>query len=363
MPDYYEILGVDRAADQSEIKKAFRRLARETHPDANPDDPHAEERFRQVAEAYEVLSDPSRRAAYDRGATFDMGDLFSSFAGIDDLLSRFFGGGVGFPFGGARTGPAQGNDVAVRVGISLAEAATGATREVRFRAPITCEVCSGSGSEPGVPLETCDRCRGQGSVRVTRQTILGTTMAITACDACRGRGKVVSEPCTACDGLGSSVGERAMEVEIPAGIEDGARLRIPGRGAAGEAGGRSGDLYVEVLVESDPRFERHGADLVHRLRLGLAEAALGTTRAIPTIDDDDFDLDIPPGTQPGSVFKLSKLGMPRLRRRGRGDLLVEVLVEVPEQLTEEQEAALREYADASGEQPAAPRRRRSRRSR
>jgi molecular chaperone DnaJ len=189
-------------------------------------------------------------------------------------------------------------------------------------------------------------------------------MAITACDVCRGRGKVIDRPCDTCAGAGSIAGERAMEVDVPAGIEDGARLRIPGRGAAGEAGGRPGDLYVEVRIEADPRFDRHGPDLVHRLHIGLAEAALGTSRAIPSVDGDaDFDLDIPAGTQPGSVFKLSKMGMPRLRRRGRGDLLVEVLVDVPETLTADQEAALRSYAEASGELPAPARRRRAKRAR
>jgi len=357
--DYYDILGVGREASREEIKKAFRRLARETHPDANPGDTHAEERFREIAQAYEVLSDPSKRASYDRGGSFDVGDLFSSFAGVDDLLSRFFGGGFGF--GGGPTGPGQGSDVGVRVQVTLEDAATGVAREVRFQAAIPCETCSASGSAAGAELETCERCRGQGSVRVTRQTILGATMAITACDRCRGRGMTITEPCESCHGVGSSIGERAVEVQIPAGMDHGARLRIPGRGAAGEAGGRPGDLYVEVTVEPDPRFERHGADLIHRVKVGLAEATLGTNRTVPVIAGEDFDLDIPPGTQPGSVFKLSKMGLPRLRRRGKGDLLVEVLVEVPDHLTAEQEDALRAYADLAGESAAPATRRRSRR--
>ncbi len=361
MEDYYALLGVDRDADQGEIKRAFRKLARETHPDANPDDPHAEERFRKVAQAYEVLSDPNRRAAYDRGGEFDMSDLFSSFAGIDDLLSRFFGsaGGFGgFPFGGQTVGPAQGSDVGVRVEISLADAAAGIEREVSYRTAVACETCQGSGTAPGVPLETCDRCGGQGSVRLTRQTLLGTTMTIAPCDRCRGRGRVITEPCDTCSGVGSMAGERSMAIEIPSGIEDGARLRVPGKGAAGEPGGRPGDLYVEVRVAPDDRFERHGPDLIHRLHVGLAEATLGASRAVPLVEGDDYTLDIPAGTQPGSVFKLARMGMPRMRRRGRGDLLVEVIVDVPTRLTAEQESALRTYARAAEEEPTPPKRRR-----
>jgi len=359
--DYYEILGVDRDADRDQIKRAFRRLARETHPDANNNDPAAEERFRNIAQAYEVLSDPNKRAAYDRGGSFETGDLFSSFAGIDDLLSRFFGGGIGFQFGGGgNAGPAQGSDLGSLETVTLEEAATGIRREIRFRAAIPCETCSGSGSAPETNLVTCDQCHGQGSMRVTRQTILGATMAITTCDRCRGRGKVIVDPCEACLGRGSIDGERAIEVDVPAGVGDGARIRIPGKGAGGDAGGRPGDLYVEIAVEPDLRFERHSADLVHQIKVGLAEAALGTSRMVPVIAEDDFELDIPAGTQPGSIFKLAKMGMPRLRRRGRGDLLVEVVVAVPDRLTREQEEALRDFADLTGEQPVAPSKRRRR---
>jgi molecular chaperone DnaJ len=363
MADYYEVLGVDREATQEEIKKAFRRLARESHPDANPDDPSAEHRFREIAQAYEVLGDAEKRAAYDRGAQFDMDDLFSSFAGIDDLLSRFFGGagGFGFPFGAARTGPQPGADVGVRVEIDLVDAATGVEREVSYRAPVTCETCEGSGSEPGVPLEVCDRCGGQGQLRVSRQTFLGTTMSIVACDRCSGRGRTITQACPACSGSGSAVADRTVTLDIPAGIENGSRMRVPGRGAAGEAGSQPGDLYVEVRVTPDPRFERHGSDLVHRVRVGFAEAALGTTLEVPTVDGDPVEIDLPAGTQPGAVFKMSKLGMPRLRRRGRGDLLVEIVLEVPRELTDDQENALRAYAEASGERPAEARGRRKRR--
>ena len=359
MADYYEVLGVERDASPEEIKRAFRRLARETHPDANNGDRDREERFRLIAEAYEVLSDPHRRAAYDRGDRIDLNDLFSSFAGVDDLLSRFFGGGFG-PFGTAPRGPAPGRDVAVSVSVSLAEAAEGTTRTVTYRVPAACPTCGGSGSAPGADLPVCDRCGGQGSVRVTRQTLLGTAMTVARCDRCQGRGRVVVEPCSECRGGGAVTQDVEVEVEVPAGIEDGSRIRLTGRGAVGEPGAPAGDLYVEVEVKPDPRFRRHGSDLVHRVEIGLAEAALGTTRSIPTVGDDPVDIDIPAGTQPGTVFKLSKQGMPRLHRRGRGDLLVEVVVVVPEKLSREAEEALRAYAGATEETPAEGKKRKRR---
>jgi molecular chaperone DnaJ len=360
--DYYQVLGVGRDATQDEIKRAFRRKARETHPDANPGDPNAEKHFREAALAYEVLSDPQRRTAYDRGGQVEFGDLFSSFAGIDDLLSRFFGGGPGFPFGG-RPGPAAGMDVGVTVDLALAEAAGDVARQVHYRARVPCSTCQGDGSAPGSAPSVCDRCGGQGSVRVAHQTFLGAAVSIAPCDKCRGRGRVITTPCPQCGGAGSAVDDVAVTVEIPAGIEDGSRLRVPGRGGAGEPGGRPGDLYVEVRVIPDKRFERHGADLVHRARLGMAEAALGTTISVPTVDGGAMDIEVPSGTQPGTVFKLSRLGMPRLRRRGRGDLLVEVQVVVPTSLNPAQEEALRAFAAASGGAAAAVPRSRRRRSR
>ena len=362
MVDYYEVLGVSRDATQDEIKNAFRRKARETHPDANPEDPSAERRFCEAALAYEVLSDPQRRAAYDRGGQVEPGDLFSSFAGIDDLLSRFFGGGLGFSFGG-RVGPEPGADSGAVVELTLAEAARDSVRQVRYRARVACTTCGGNGSAPGVEPALCDRCGGRGSLRVTRQTFLGTAMTVAPCDKCRGRGRVVTDPCPSCGGAGAISDEVTVSVEIPAGVEDGARMRLTGRGSVGEPGGRPGDLYVEIRVLPDPRFERHGADLVHRARLGLAEAALGTSLKVPTVDGEDLDIEVPPGTQPGTVFKLSRQGMPRLRRRGRGDLLVEMQVIVPTSLNAAEEAALRAFAAAGkgGEGPAErPRRRRAR---
>jgi molecular chaperone DnaJ len=360
VPDYYAVLGVDREATQDEIKKAFRKLARETHPDSNGGDAEAEHRFREVAEAYEVLGDPARRASYDRGGSFDPNDLFSSFGGIDEVLSRFFGGG-GFPFGSAQRGPTQGDDIGVATSITLAEAAAGVEREVTYRARVSCATCSGSGSAPGVGLAMCERCSGQGSLRVTRQTLLGTTMSIVACDQCAGRGKTVVEPCGECRGGGSIADEVTVSVTIPPGVDDGARMRLTGRGQAGDPGGRAGDLYVQIGVEPDPRFSRHGADLIHRVTLGLSEAVLGTEVAVPTIDSDPVPIDVPAGTQPGTVFKLSRQGMPRLQRRGRGDLLVEVVVAVPDEIDTVAEDALRSYGEAMGESPAAKKRGRRKR--
>jgi len=357
MKDYYATLGVTPDASQDDIKKAFRRLARETHPDANPGDTVAEARFREIAEAYEVLSDSQRRARYDRGDQFDAESLFSNFAGIEDLLSSFFGGG----FGGFRTAtatPVRGSDVEIRVQITLAEAATGVSRELEFATHGQCPACSGTGAEPGHPPEVCDQCRGAGSVQVTRRTILGAMTTVAPCDRCRGTGRLITNRCLECRGVGIVDSDRTLSVNIPAGIEHLTRLRIGGRGGEAPAGGVSGDLYVEVQVEPDERFERRGDDLIHTVRVGIAEAALGKRVMVPTVDGEERELEVPAGTQPGTVFRLARLGMPRLRRRGRGDLLVVIDVVVPSKLTKAQRTALEDYAETRGEEPAVKRRRR-----
>lgn len=357
MADYYETLGVARDAGPEEIKRAFRRLARETHPDANPGDSAAEERFRAVAEAYEVLSDPQRRAAYDRGDRVDLGDLFSSFAGVEDLLSRFFGGGFGGFSGGSR-GPARGRDVGVQIALTLAEAASGVEQVAKYRTDVPCAVCSGSGVAPGAELVECDRCRGAGSLRASRQTMFGTAVSVVPCDRCRGRGKVATARCEECRGGGSVADEVSIPVQIPPGVEDGTRLRIGGAGSMGEPGARRGDLIIGVSVKEDPRFLRSGPDLLHRVSIGIAEAALGVELEIPTVDGEPGSLTVPAGTQPGTIFKLARHGMPRLDRRGRGDLLVEVGVHVPTSLTSEQEEALRLFAgDHASARPSKRRRR------
>jgi molecular chaperone DnaJ len=355
--DYYEVLGVARDADPEEIKKAFRRLARASHPDANPDDPTAESRFREVAEAYEVLSDPQRRQSYDRGDRVDIGDLFSNLGTFDDLLRSVFGdSGL---FGGTRRQAGQrGRDVLVPVEIDLTDAAFGTNSSVEFRAAVTCDTCSGNGAAPGTDPETCANCSGAGSVRVARRTMFGSMMSIAPCDRCSGTGEIIPDPCHDCRGRGVVESERSANVEIPSGVSDGTRLRITGQGEAGARGTAAGDLYVEIRVRPDSRFERDGINLHHPLRVGLAQAALGFEAVVPLLDGGETELNIPAGTQPGTVFRLAGEGVPRLGRRGRGDLLVHVDLVVPTRLDSEQESSLRAYAELTGEAVAKGHRRR-----
>ena len=349
MRDYYQILGLERSASAEEIKRAFRQLARETHPDANPDDATAEVRFREIAEAYEVLSDPARRARYDRGEVFAGGDLFSQFAGLDDILQQFFGGG--FSFGGRRGGLRPGPDVGAAVTISLAEAASGVSRTLQFRAPAMCVRCSGEGSEPGHHAITCPRCGGAGAVQVARDSFLGRITTVADCPQCAGTGRLIDHPCLDCGGAGRVEADRELTVDVPAGIEDGTRLRLAGRGGVGEFSAPPGDVYVKVGVAIDNRFERIGDELHHRIEIGISEAVFGTSVDIPLIDGGSETMEIPAGSQPETVFRLTKQGMPRLRRRGRSDLFVHVGVVIPTDLDDGQEQLLRSYGELRAEEP------------
>ncbi len=363
MGDYYETLGVSRDASAEDIKKTFRRLARETHPDANPGDEAAEARFREVAEAYEVLSDPQRRAAYDRGERLDTSGLFSSFAGIEDLLNSFFGAGFGADLGGfGRSGAvaSRGPDVGTRASVTLEEAAFGVEQTVSFMTTVDCSRCHGSGSEPDHAPARCERCGGGGSVRASRRTLLGTMTTVVPCDVCRGAGEVIAYPCEECGGRKVLQAQREMTVQIPAGIDDGSRLRLAGRGGSAGGGSEPGNLYVDVSVEPDPRFRRDGDDLYHAAELGIAEAALGTKIEVPLLGQVERTVEIAPGTQPGTVLRLARLGMPRIRGRGRGDLFVGVEVVVPGDLAPGEREALEEYARLRGERPAEGKRRRRR---
>lgn len=350
--DYYKTLGVPRDAGTEEIKKAFRRIARETHPDANPGDAKAEERFRQAAEAYEVLSDPSRRARYDRGDTIDLGDLFGSMGGLDDLLRSVFGeGGL---FGGAPRRATRGRDVLVTAEITLEEAAFGTEATVQFEARQDCDVCSGSGAEPGSEVEICPECGGAGRVRVAQRSLFGTMMSVTTCPRCEGEGSITTSPCQTCGGQGAVPREVTVSVEIPPGVTTGTRLRLSGRGESGGRLGPPGDLFVELAVADDPRFERQDADLIHRVSVGLAEASLGTRIEIPLIEGGFTELEVPAGTQPDTTFVIGGSGAHRLGQRSRGDLIVVVEVAIPTELSEEEEDLLRRFADLRGEKTNRP---------
>ena len=350
--NYYEILGVERSATTEEIKKAFRRVARETHPDANPNDPEAEARFKLAAEAYEVLSNPERRRRYERGDSIDLSGLFGGAGGLDDLLRSVFGDSSFF--GSRPSRPPRGRDVLVRTEVNLEEAAFGTEATVQYEADSTCPVCSGSGSSPGTQPMTCPDCGGAGQVRMSQRSVFGTMMSVTTCPTCRGEGSIIADPCDECSGTGTVPEKVTVHVEIPAGVSTGTRLRLTGRGESGGRNAPSGDLFVEVMVADDPRFERHDSDLLHRTSIGIAEASLGTRIEVPTIDGEPMPLEIPRGTQPGALFTITGYGMTRLGRRSRGDLMVVVEVAVPDDLDPEEEGLLRRWAELRGERTDRP---------
>lgn len=355
MKNYYDILGVSRDAPAEEVKRAFRRLARETHPDANPDDPSAEGRFREVAEAYEVLSDPDKRSRYDRGDTIDFSNLFGGT--LDDLLRSVFGDSGLFGTAG-RTARRRGRDVLVVTELDMVEAFTGVTKEVSFSGMVTCEGCHGRGAAEGSHAETCATCQGNGVVRTARSSVFGQVMQVVECTSCGGTGHVIPDPCSECGGSGAVRGTRNLKVDIPVGVDTGTRLRLSGSGESGGRSGTPGDLYVEVHVRPDERWQREGAQLGHQAVIGISEASLGTTVTVPLLEGGEEELVVEPGTQPGTVFRLAGKGMSRLGRRGRGDLMVEVVVRVPTDLTDEQAELLRSYATLADERPAEPRKRR-----
>jgi molecular chaperone DnaJ len=336
--DPYEVLGVAREATEQEVKKSFRRLARELHPDVNAHDPQAEEKFKEAAEAYEILCDPERRATYDRYGHEGLrsggyAPNFDGFSSIGDLFDAFFGGAS--PFGGRAAGPAAGGDVAVAVEIDLGQAAQGATVEVAFDAVERCEYCRGNGAEPGTPIETCERCGGAGQLQAVTRTPFGQMVRTVVCDVCHGDGRVPREPCRECRGRGRHAAERKLTVDVPAGIADGQRMRLEAKGHAGEAGAPAGDLYVLVKVRVDERFVREGDDLITALDVSAPLAAVGASLQVPTLDGP-VSIEIPPGTQPGEVLSVRGQGMPSLRRNRRGDLRVVVNVVVPRRLSAEQ---------------------------
>lgn len=348
--DYYEILGVDRSAGEDEIKKAFRRRARELHPDVNPS-PDAEAQFKAAATAYEVLSDPRRRQVYDRygeeglsGAGGGGGPDFANVS-FQDLFDSLFAGagfGGGSPFG--RQGPAAGDDVGVVVEIEFAESASGVEREVSFEVVAACETCEGSGAAEGASLDTCPACSGAGRLRQVTRSPLGQFVREQVCPQCRGRGRMPSEPCADCRGAGRARTSRSVSLEIPAGIAHGQSIRVPGAGAAGEPGAPAGDLYVQVAVADDERFVRDGLDVVTRVAVPVTDAMIGASLTVPTIDGE-AEVELRPGTQPGDEFVLSGKGFPEVHGRRRGNQRVVVEVRVPRVRGDEDRRAVEALAE------------------
>ena len=362
--DYYEVLGVSKGASDDEIKKAYRKLAKKYHPDMNPGDKEAEARFKEVNEAYSILSDSEKRARYDQfghagvdpnyGAGgpgggfggFDMGDI-----DLGDIFGSFFGGGFG-GFGGSatsrRNGPQKGESLRASLTISFEEAAFGCEKEINLNRTEECEACHGSGAEPGTTAETCPDCRGTGVVRVQQRTGGFAFSSTAPCSRCRGTGKIIHTPCKACGGSGSVKKTKRVTVSIPAGIDDGQAISLRGQGNAGKNGGPAGDLIVAVHVKPHPQFHRDGTTVLYEQPVTFYQAVMGAELEIPTIDGK-VKYNLPAGTQTGTTFRLRGKGIPELRGRGRGDQYVTVRVQVPTSLNGEQKEALRAFAEAMGE--------------
>jgi molecular chaperone DnaJ len=355
--DYYELLGVSRTATQDEIKRAYRRLARELHPDTGHGDPEAEAKFKQVTQAYDVLRDPEKRQRYDtfgaEGPGAGAADPFGFGGGINDMFEAFFGGS---PFGGRSnrtSGPPRGSDLEVVADLDFEEAVFGCQHTVVVRTAVACDTCGASGAAPGSEATVCAECHGTGQVQRIRQSLIGQMVTSSPCHRCGGAGQVIANPCPECRGEGRRAEERKYTVDIPAGVDSGSTLRLSGRGAVGPRGGAPGDLYVHLRVRDHDRFRRDGANLIGELHIPYTQAVLGATIPFETLDGDE-ELEVPRGTASGTTFRLRGRGVPHLERRSRGDLLVKLLVDVPDELSEEQEQALRTFAELRGEVVAPP---------
>lgn len=351
--DYYEILGVNKSASDDEVKKAFRKMARKYHPDVNRDKPEAEAKFKEVNEAYEVLSNAERRGQYDQmgHAAFDGsggGGGFGGFGGgggggFNDIFDMFFGGQ-----GGRQAGPEKGSDLRYDMEITFEQAAFGVEKEIQIPRTEECKKCSGSGAAPGTHADTCAQCKGTGQVQVAQNTPFGRMVNTRTCDRCHGEGKIVKTPCKDCHGQGKSRVNRKIKVKIPAGVDNGSRLRVTHEGEIGTRGGPPGDLYVYIFVKAHKTFTREGSEVICDVPISFVQATLGAEIEVPTLDGK-VTLKVTEGTQSGTVFRLKEKGIPHLRGNGRGDQHVRVKVLTPQKLNDKQRELLQEFAKASGE--------------
>ena len=355
--DYYEVLGVSKGASEDEIKKAYKKLARKYHPDMNPGDKEAEEQFKEVNEAYEVLSDADKKARYDQYGHAGVDPNFGGGAGFDgsfdfgdlgDIFGSFFGGGFGGQQRRNPNAPQRGESIRASVSVTFKEAAFGCEKDVTVERSEQCATCKGSGCQPGTTPEICPDCHGSGQVQVQQRTPMGVFASSRPCQKCRGTGRIIHQPCTDCGGQGRVRKRKTIKVTIPAGIDHGQTISLRGQGNAGKNGGSAGDLLITVMVQPDETFRREGVDVFCEAPITFAQATLGATLEIPTIDGK-VKYDLPEGTQTGSVFRLRGKGIPVLNGRGRGDQYVTVNVETPRNLTREQKEALRTFSDMLGE--------------
>ncbi len=356
--DYYEVLGVNKSASDADIKRAYRKLAKQYHPDVNPGDKTAEAKFKEANEAYEILSDAQKKARYDQfghagtdpngfgGFGGGFGDF--DFGGIGDIFETFFGG-AGFGRSSRnRTGPQKGADLKYAMEISFDEAAFGCEKEIALNRMENCTTCGGSGAKKGSSSSTCKHCNGSGQVQVKQSTPFGQFVNVKTCDVCKGEGKIIVDPCPSCNGKGKTRKSIKLKINVPAGIDDGQTISLRGEGEPGSKGGPTGDLYISIRVKTHPLFQRQGNDVVCEMPITFVQAALGAELEVPTIDGK-VKYSIPDGTQTGTVFRIKGKGIPYLRGNGRGDQFVKVNIEVPKRLNDKQKAVLKEFAEISGD--------------
>jgi molecular chaperone DnaJ len=360
--DYYEVLGVGKDADESTVKKAYRKIAMKFHPDRNPDNKEAEEKFKEAAEAYEVLSDADKKARYDRfghaglsgnggfsGGGMSMDDIFSQFGDIfgDSPFESFFGSRGG---GQQRSSGQRGSNLRIRVGLTLEEIANGVTKKIKVKKRVNCDQCSGTGAKDTHSVKTCSTCGGSGYVRQVRSTFLGQMQTTTVCPTCSGAGKQITDPCTKCKGDGRMMGAETIEIEIPGGVEDGMQLSMRGRGNAGLKGGPAGDLLINIEEKQHPHLKRDGKNLIYDLYLNFADAALGTSVEVPTISGK-VKIKIPGGTQGGKIFRLKQKGLPSVQSYGKGDQLIHVNIWTPKKMSDNEKKLMETIRNSENFKP------------